>query len=52
MTDGNPQDNGTVSVPTNQNDNPLLQKLTPLQFDASIRFYEADKKLNPEDREK
>lgn len=50
MTDENPQNNGTVSVPTNQNDNPLLQKLTPQQFDASIRFYEADKKLNPEDR--
>lgn len=50
MSDDNPQGNSTVKVPTNQHDNPLLNKLTPQQFDASIRFYEADKKLNPEDR--
>lgn len=50
MADDNSQSNGTVKVPTNQHDNPLLNKLTPQQFDASIRFYEADKKLNPEDR--
>lgn len=50
MSDGNSQNSGSVSVPISQNDNPLLQKLTPQQFDASIKFYEADKELKPEDR--
>lgn len=50
MLDGNSQDGGSVSVPIKQDDNPLLRKLTPQQFDASIKFYEADKNLNQEDR--
>lgn len=30
--------------------NPLLSKLTPAQFDATVRFYEADRHLTTEDR--
>lgn len=50
MSDNNNQENGTISVPTSQHDNPLLHKLTPKQFEASIKFYEADKQLSQEDR--
>ncbi|CUM64828.1 uncharacterized protein PRCAT00002443001 [Priceomyces carsonii] len=31
-------------------DNPLTHRLSPQQFQASIKFYEADQKLTPEDR--
>ncbi|EDK37586.2 hypothetical protein PGUG_01684 [Meyerozyma guilliermondii ATCC 6260] len=40
-----------VAVPTNTHENPLLQKLTPKQFDASVKFYEADHQLSHEDRQ-
>lgn len=39
-----------VSVPTNNEQNPLLKKLTPKQFDASVKFYEADQQLLQLDR--
>lgn len=41
---------GTVAVPTNEQ-NPLLQRLTPKQFNASVNFYEGDKDLTVHDRE-
>lgn len=50
MEENKSNDNGSVSVPLN-NDNPLLRKLSPKQFDASVKFYEADHALNGEDRE-
>lgn len=31
-------------------DNPLLDKLSPTQFNATVKFYEADQKLTQEDR--
>lgn len=43
------QSEGTVSVPTHEQ-NPLLQKLTPKQFNAGVKFYEADQQLNTQDR--
>ncbi|KAK6202259.1 uncharacterized protein RJT21DRAFT_18509 [Scheffersomyces amazonensis] len=36
---------------TSREENPLLEKLSPQQFEASVHFYEADQKLSPEDRE-
>lgn len=39
-----------VAIPTNTQDNPLLHKLTPRQFDASVKFYEADHQLLQDDR--
>lgn len=48
------QDNRTQDSPNNspatQGDNPLLERLTPSQFNASVHFYEADLQLTPEDR--
>lgn len=41
---------GSVTVPTNEQ-NPLLQRLTPKQFNASVHFYDADKQLTTKDRE-
>lgn len=35
---------------TNGEMNPLLNKLTPAQFEATVRFYEADRHLTAEDR--
>lgn len=40
-----------VAVPTNTQENPLLHKLTPQQFEASVKFYEADHQLLHEDRQ-
>lgn len=51
MSEGSPNDNVSVPVPTSQSSNPLLHKLTPKQFEASVKFYEADQKLKTEDRE-
>lgn len=51
MPEGSSNDNVSVPVPTNQVNNPLLHKLTPKQFEASVKFYEADQKLKTEDRE-
>ncbi|ODV76742.1 DUF1689-domain-containing protein, partial [Suhomyces tanzawaensis NRRL Y-17324] len=39
------------SSQTPSNENPLLEKLSPAQFDASVKFYEADQRLQPSDRE-
>ncbi|KAK6458724.1 uncharacterized protein RJT20DRAFT_123782 [Scheffersomyces xylosifermentans] len=44
------QDDCSVSASATATDNPLLQKLGADQFRASVRFYEADQKLTPEDR--
>lgn len=40
---------GTVTVPVNT-DNPLLHRLSPSQFQASVKFYEADHQLTMDDR--
>lgn len=39
-----------MSNNTENNTNPLLDRLTPAQFNASVHFYEADQKLTAEDR--
>lgn len=49
--DKNSTIDGTIQAsPQSQGDNPLLERLTPSQFNASVHFYEADLKLTPEDR--
>lgn len=40
---------GTVTVPVSS-DNPLLHRLSPSQFQASVKFYEADHNLTLDDR--
>lgn len=40
----------TDNPTNNSNRNPLLEKLTPTQFQHTVQFYEADQQLTPEDR--
>lgn len=44
------EQNVQTQTSTDSQINPLLQKLTPQQFEASVHFYEADRNLNHEDR--
>lgn len=50
MSSNEEQDASTMLQSTEKN-NPLQQRLSPKQFQASVKFYEADHQLKNEDRE-
>lgn len=50
MSDVPNDGNNASEVSTTRENNPLLKHLSPRQFNASVKFYEADQQLKPEDR--
>ena len=47
----NEEKDGSAMLHSTEKNNPLQQRLSPKQFQASVKFYEADHQLKNEDRE-